>query len=350
VCTPLTGFFDPTLFPGFQNAIDVALDVCTPSFVTIAVFSFPTFGNNPVLQTWADPTRCGIASRLTTVQLPLGQCVPVFVSNPAPPGTNPSVVLRYWKLASVACDPPTNTQLLVLRRRILLPFSPQPWSPCPSVFPASDFFGDQIVKVGQCELNTSFCAGQGCPPFQNEMSYLTTPLAASNQFDIDVFNNNILPNSQLSFTGCGTTQTPRPPHFLHTYPNLPLSQATSSQCTVVTYLNPFLPVGSQVTQEGVRLFPATSFPTSRTAPSTPTPPDSSAAAQTGIIIGSVGISFALFACCAMGIFYWRISQMLPANSPRAIPEWGVKQLPPQQAVQPPNPLAAVTVTVPGSVN
>jgi len=348
-CVPVFNFFpdpnSPFLFPGFPSAVNVALDVCTPNFVSVAVFTYLPPSPQPLL--WSEPDQCARNDRITTVQLPLGQCVPVITSSTQSGG---GLFVRFVKLVSVQCDPPAGTQVLVLRRRQV--FSQQEQSCIVPPAPFSDNFFDRSLVAtisgsgAVCNLNISWCGpfSPGCSPSSTAMSILTTP-SPNNAFTLDFFNNNLLSFPSQSFAGCGSLSPINSnPNYLFSFDvPVPVSAPVSSDCIRISYTNSFFS-GRQY--EGVRLFSASSFSTSRTAPATSViPPDSSNTAQIGVVIGSVGLSFAVLACCAMGLFYWKIKALLPTNTPR-VPDWGAKPATgqwAQGAVQPSNPMTAATV-------
>jgi hypothetical protein len=311
MCIPTGFIFSQALFPSFVDQADVALDVCTPTSVTMVLYTVrPTFQQQ---DSWGEPLRCSSNPRLVTVQLNMGQCVPVVIT--APPGTNSftPVSVNYWRLRSTDCDPPGP--VLTLRQTSIL-----------SCSPPNNFFNDVFVVNGACSVNSSGPFLPGSPPLVSMQSFLTYTGATPNTLSIDVFNNNYLPGGTQTFAGCGNAQSP---HFMYTLANVPIGPAVSDTCTNFPTANRFEPG----TQRGFRLFPATTYPTSRTAPAAP--PDAAtalAAGLTGIIIGSVGIAFAIVSCCAMGVMYYRLTSLLNANAaPRAVTEWASKTINPAAA-------------------
>jgi hypothetical protein len=136
--------------------------------------------------------------------------------------------------------------------------------------------------------------------------------------------------------GCSTTASP---NFLFTIPGITLDRS----CQDVAFVLGGFPFATSV-----RLFRFADYPTSRSGPAPA--PDIAAAAQTGIVVGSVGSSIAIIACCAMGFLYWHLSSKLRALSAvsTVVADWGGPQRPARatpalemQKVE--NPAAAIAV-------
>ena len=115
--------------------------------------------------------------------------------------------------------------------------------------------------------------------------------------------------------GCSTTASP---NFLFTIPSITLD----SSCQNVPFV-----LGGFAFATSVRLFRFADYPTSRSGPAPA--PDTAAAAQTGIVVGSVGSSIAIITCCAMGFLYWHLSSQLRALSAvsTVVADWGGPQRP-----------------------
>lgn len=312
MCIPTGFIFSQALFPSFIDQADVALDVCTPSSVTMVLYTVRTGGQS---QAWDQPLRCAANPRLVTVQLSMGQCVPVVITAPPGAGSFTPVSVNYWRLRSTECDPP-GSPVLTLRQTSILSCSAR-----------NNFFNDVFVVSGACAVNSSGPLIPGSPPRSDQQSYLTYAGATPNTLSIDVFNNNYLPGGTQTIAGCGNAQSP---HYMYTLANVPLSPAVADTCTDFPIANRFEPA----TQRGFRMFPATTYPTSRTAPAAP--PDAAAAlaaGQTGILVGSVGVAFAVASCCAMGVMYYRLTSLLSAYAPPrgAVTEWATKTTNPAAA-------------------
>lgn len=159
----------------------------------------------------------------------------------------------------------------------------------------------------------------------------------NNAFNIDLYvNAPVQPQCAPAIGGCSTRTSP---NFLFTIPGITLD----SSCQDVSFV-----LGGSAFATSVRLFRAADYPTSRSGPAPA--PDTAAAAQTGIVVGSVGSSIAIITCCAMGFLYWHLSSKLRALSAvsTVVADWGGPQRPARatpalemQKVE--NPAAAIAV-------
>ncbi len=311
----ITGFFGGGIGGGGGGgsqagalAAGVALDVCTPSGITVALFQ-TVFGNTD----WNTGISPCMRPRAATVNLAIdGQCVQIFSS----PCQGCSPALQFWKLREISCDPPVpsgaNTGVYYLR---------QFTGTCP--FTPGNFFQEREILMGGCALNTSWFGFA-----TNFPSFSDTSIAATSQgstYNLAIYNNlpRAIDNGVVS-VGCTG-----PVHY--SFPNLPVTDPNSDVC-----IPSVTPPGSGNTQTfGARIYRAPPYTTSR-VPFTPSPnpaaaPAAAAAAAapdtTGIAVGSVGIAIAVLAVAAMGLMYWRMSTQISAMSPTPRPgvaDWASK--------------------------
>ena len=283
-------------------ATGVALDVCTPSGITVALFQNSFTGD------WGTGISPCTSPRAATVNLALdGQCVQVFSS----PCQTCGPALQYWKLREITCDPPVpsgaNTGVYYLR---------QFQGTCPFTPGISFFFQEREIIMGGCALNTSWWTFASNVPLFGDMSIAATSQGSA--YNVATYNNLARPidNGAIN-VGCTG-----PVHY--SFPNLPVTDANSPVCT-----NSVTPPGSGNPQTfGARIYRAPPYTTSR-VPFTPSPNPAAAAAAaapdtTGIAVGSVGIVIAVLAVGAMGLMYWRMTSQI---SSLAIPRPGVVDWP-----------------------
>ena len=307
-CNIIPGFFGGPGGPSQAGALaaGVALDVCTPSGITVALFQ------NEFTNEWNSGIFPCTNSRAATVNLALdGQCVQVL-SSPCPV-CGPA--LQFWKLREISCDPPVpsgaNTGVFFFR---------QFTGTCPFV-PGNNFFQEREIIMGGCALNNSWSGGSPTNfPFFGESSIAATSQGSA--YNLALYNNmpRSIDNGAVS-VGCTG-----PVHY--SFPNLPVTDANSPVCT-----NSVTPPGSGNTQTfGARIYRAPPYTTSR-VPFTPSPNPAAAPAAaatapdtTGVAVGSVGIVIAVLAVSAMGLMYWRMtSQISTMTTPRpGVADWASK--------------------------
>lgn len=342
---------------------------------------------------WNEPDACGLP-RLHTASLVPGVCTPVTFTVPGNAGRPyRAQVTEYWRLDSVACTPPTPaaTQALTLRAvwtrdaGTLLPagscdlYAPINTVPNADPLPNSDNpaaprdFNDYFTDLpllsaprnsptfGFCNTNVSFFTGVNARPRSTQVSLNLYPSANDAAiFDMEVFNNLLIQvpgGAPATFDACNTARdaagTPQSPHYMGTV-IFNLVSGTSPNCQ--NALLQAIPAGStpsstRLAAMGVdafqlsgRLFQQTPYTTSSTAPSTPGSAAAAAAAtansalteaNTGLIIGAVGVALAVMAFIALAYSCHMVRAMknqLETLTPvKGVSEWGAPKAAPPAA-------------------
>lgn len=336
--------------------LNVGLDSCSPTSVSVALLGVGAI-------TWWTPDGCNAQnSRLTTAVLTPGVCTQVLAYIPGGPPQRQyrNLVIEYWRLNSITCDPPV--QQITLRLVANTPTLPASTNNCPLITAATpdapfEGFVDRTLNVGQCTTNNSVTDIQGVNPFvQSQVSFFTRASASGNQnqFDIEVYNNNLINGAYNA--GCGT---PASPHYIGVFtvtlnaPNAPLPPA-QLDCQAYTFTAGNPPTPGVILSPFVisaRAFNPTTFNTARpsTSPAPSAAPVAAAEPTTGIIIGSVGVGVGVLAIVALAFTCAQVRALRAmVEGARSAPaEWGSVQAvatkQPVGAAAVPNPLSVTTL-------
>jgi hypothetical protein len=344
---------------------------------------------------WEEPDACGLPRLFTAnlvpgVCTPVSFIVPGNAGRPYR-----AQVLEYWRLDSVSCAPPAPATILPLTLRALwtrnagsLPvgscgiYAPQNTAPDALPLPNSDnpasprdfqdYFTDLPLfsaprtspTFGFCNPNVTFFTGERARPRSTQVSLNVYPNAANpNAYDMEVFNNLLIqvPNDNpATFVGCNTARdasnTPTSRHYMGTV-TIPLEPGiipvptgpTTGGCSDFTLTAPsgistaerLANMGVDAFQLSGRLFRQTAYATSTTAPDTPGSSAAAAAAKTansalteantGLIIGAVGVALAIMAFVALAYSCHMVRSMknqLDNLTPvKGVSEWGASKAP-----------------------